>query len=164
MPPLNGGAPIPHAPPPGPGPQLGANGAWMMGSGGQQPQPLAAQNSNAPPPAGLFLLNYVLELNCLLLAWADPQRSIASTTNMPPATHGNFYNTNPTPGSGTPTDWSRANFGFNGGNAPHQMINTFESAPNGGGSGTPQGGPIVPGQVSLLNSFLSGLLSDTHFT
>lgn len=49
LPPLNGGAPIPHAPPPGPGPQLGANGAWM---GGSQPQPLAAQNPNAPPPAG----------------------------------------------------------------------------------------------------------------
>lgn len=60
---------------------------------------------------------------------------------MPPAAHGgNFYNANPAPGSGTPTDWTRSNFGFNG--AP-QMMNTFENAPTSGSAPT----SIVPGQV-----------------
>jgi hypothetical protein len=53
LPPLNGGAPIPHVPPPGPQMNAGGTGAWMMNSGGmQQPQPLAAQNPNAPPQGG----------------------------------------------------------------------------------------------------------------
>lgn len=109
LPPLNGGGPIQHAPPPGPGPQHGSSGAWMIGSGPAQPQPLAPQNSNAPPQA----------------AWSDPQRSIASTA-MPP-----IYS-NPGTGSATPTDWARSNFNFNGSAASHPMINSFDGAPNGG--------------------------------
>ncbi|KAI6190971.1 M-domain domain-containing protein [Aphelenchoides bicaudatus] len=121
LPPLNG-APLPQ-------PQISAGPAGHYA----QPQPLAAQNPNAPPPGS---------------AWSDPQRSMPM--NMPPSTHaGNFYGGQAS--SGTPTDWSRMSFsgsGFSGGNTP-QIPGSFEGTQNGS---VQQPSSNVPGQDASTGS------------